>query len=83
MSCSVAFTFQVAGQKYTEPAIASMLLCLESVFALIFGWVILKQSLNAREITGCAVMFAAIILAQLPERLKLGNKESSTENRPD
>lgn len=83
MSCSVAFTFQVAGQKYTEPAIASMLLCLESVFALIFGWVILKQSLNAREITGCAVMFAAIILAQLPERLKLGNKESSTENRLD
>lgn len=66
MSCSVAFTFQIAGQKHTEPAVASMLLCFEAVFALIFGWLILNQTLDLREITGCAIMFAALILAQLP-----------------
>ncbi len=72
MSCSVAFTFQIVGQKYTEPTIASMLLCLESVFATLCGWMILKQSLSAREMAGCAIMFAAIILTQLPERKKRG-----------
>lgn len=65
MSCGVAFTFQILGQKYTEPAVASLLLSLESVFAVLFGWMLLKQSLSAREFAGCAVMFCAIILAQL------------------
>lgn len=68
MSCGVAFTFQILGQRYTEPAVASLLLSLESVFSVIFGWLILKQTLSARELVGCVVMFAAIILSQLPEK---------------
>lgn len=76
MSCAVAFTAQIFGQKYTEPAIASILLCLESVFAVLFGWLFLHEQLSSRELIGCAVMFTAIILTQLPgEWFKLKRKE--------
>ena len=67
MSCSVAYTLQVLGQKETEPAIASMILCLESVFALIAGMVLLGEIMSLREIIGCVIMFAAIFVANLPE----------------
>ena len=53
-----------------QPALASLLMSLESVFAALFGWLLLGQTLSARELFGCAVMFAAIILSQLPERRK-------------
>ncbi len=76
MSCAVAFTAQIFGQKYTQPAIASILLCLESVFAVLFGWLILHEQLSSRELIGCAIMFTAIILTQLPADLfKLKRKE--------
>lgn len=77
MSCSCAFTFQVFGQKYSEPAAASILLCLESVFSVIFGWIILDQALNARELAGCAIMFVGIILTQLPAEIFLKKKNIS------
>lgn len=70
MSCGVAFTFQVVGQKYTEPTIASMLLCLESVFSVLFSLIILHTNMLPREYVGCAVMFAAIIIAQIPSKAK-------------
>ncbi|MCR4615557.1 MAG: DMT family transporter [Clostridiales bacterium] len=66
MSSGVAFTLQIVGQKHTEPAIASLLLCLESVFSALFGWMILSQKLSSRELTGCAIMFVAILVAQIP-----------------
>lgn len=68
MSCGVAYTFQILGQKGADPTVASLLLSLESVFSVLAGWVLLGQSLTARELSGCVLMFAAIILAQLPER---------------
>ena len=68
MSCGVAYTMQIVAQKYTEPAVASLLLSLESVFAALAGAVVLGEVLSGRELTGCIIMFAAIILAQLPER---------------
>ena len=67
MSCGVAFTLQVLGQKETEPTIASMILCLESVFALIAGMIILGEIMSIREIIGCVIMFAAIVVANLPQ----------------
>lgn len=67
MSCSVAYTLQILGQKETEPAIASMILCLESVFALVAGMVLLGEIMTIREIIGCVIMFAAIFVANLPE----------------
>lgn len=67
MSCGVAFTLQVLGQKETEPTIASMILCLESVFALVAGMLLLGEMMSLREIIGCVIMFAAIVVANLPE----------------
>ena len=67
MSCGLAYTFQIAGQKYTEATIASLLLCMESVFAVLAAGIILYESLSGREIIGCVIMFAAVILSQLSE----------------
>lgn len=69
-SGGVAYTFQIIGERDVQPTLASLLMSLESVFAALFGWLLLNQTLSARELFGCAVMFAAIILSQLPERRK-------------
>lgn len=68
MSCGVAYTLQIIGQKNMNPTIASLILSLESVISVLAGWIILDQSLSPREIAGCILMFIAIILAQLPEK---------------
>lgn len=68
MSCGVAYTLQILGQRNADPTVASLLLSLESVFSVLAGWVILGQRLSGRELFGCALMFAAIILAQMPDR---------------
>ena len=66
LSCGVAYTLQIIGQKNLDPTIASLIMSLESCISVLAGWVILGQSMSARELLGCAVMFASIILAQLP-----------------
>ena len=71
MSCGVAYTLQVVGQKHVEPTVASLLMCLESVFGVLSAAVLLRQGLTGREIIGCAVMFAAILLSQAGDRLSL------------
>lgn len=68
MSCGVAYTLQIVGQKNMNPTIASLILSLESCISVIAGWLILGQSLSVREILGCFLMFVAIILAQLPQK---------------
>ena len=68
LSCGVAYTLQVVGQKKVEPTIASMLLSMESVVSVLAGWVLLGQRLSAKELFGCALVFAAVILVQLPDR---------------
>ena len=73
-SCGVAYTLQIVGQKNMEPAVASLILCLESVFSAIAGWLILKQALSRRELIGCIFVFTAVILAQLPQKEKKMNK---------
>ncbi len=65
LSSGVAYTLQVVGQKRTNPVLASLLMSLESVFASLFGALILHQIPSGREITGCVLMFGAIILAQV------------------
>lgn len=69
-SCGVAYTLQIVGQKNMNPTVASLILSLESCISVLAGWLILKQQLSLREFAGCAVMFAAIILAQLPQKTK-------------
>ncbi len=68
LSSSVGYTCQIIAQKKADPVISSLILSLESVFAAIFGALILRESMSGREITGCAIMFVAIIIAQLPEK---------------
>lgn len=70
MSSGVAYTLQIIGQRYTEPTLASILMSLESVFAVIGGWMLLGERLLARELVGCALVFLAIIIAQLPGFIK-------------
>lgn len=66
MSGGVGYTLQMVAQKFTEPTIASLLMSLESVFAVIGGAILLHERMTSRELLGCIVMFAAIILVQLP-----------------
>lgn len=70
MSCGVAYTLQIIGQRDLPPTLASLIMSLESVFSALAGWLILGERLNALELSGCILMFIAIILAQLPERQK-------------
>lgn len=66
MSCGVAYTLQILGQRDTDPTTATLLMSLESVFAALSGWVILHESLSVKELFGCVLVFAAVILAQIP-----------------
>ena len=71
LSSGVAYTLQIVGQKGMNPVVASLIMSLESVISAIAGWAILGQILSKREMAGCFVMFLAIILAQLPEKVEL------------
>ena len=66
MSSGVAYTLQILGQRDLNPAVASLIMCLESVFSALGGWLLLHQNLSIRESTGCVLLFAAVVLAQLP-----------------
>ena len=73
ISCGVGYTFQVIGQKATDPSLASLILSLETVFSLLAGWVFFKEVLSIPEYIGCGLMFIAILVSQLPDRKhKLG-----------
>ena len=65
-SSGVGYTLQIVGQKEMNPTVASLILSLESSISLIAGWVLLGQSMTLRELSGCGLMFGAIILAQIP-----------------
>ncbi|MBQ7859404.1 MAG: DMT family transporter [Faecalibacterium sp.] len=65
-SSGVAYTLQIVGQKGLNPTVACLAMCLESVFGALGGWLVLNQTLSGREIGGCALIFAAVVLAQLP-----------------
>ena len=71
LSCGVAYTLQIIGQKNVNPAIASLILSLESCFSVLAGWAVLGEHLSAIESVGCILMFVAIILAQLPDKKKV------------
>lgn len=68
MSCGIAYTLQIIGQKNVDPTVASLILSMESVVSVLAGWVILKQALSAKELFGCLLVFLAVILVQLPEQ---------------
>ncbi len=68
LSCGVAYTLQVVAQKNADPTAASLILSLESVFAALAGAALLGERMAGREILGCLIIFAAVIIAQLPAK---------------
>ncbi len=70
LSMGIAYYFQIVGQRRVAPAPAAMLMSLESVFAALFGWLILHENLSGSEKIGCALVFAAVIVSQLPNRVR-------------
>lgn len=76
MSCGVAYTLQILGQKHTDPTVATLLMSLESVFAALSGWALLGEKLSIKELFGCGLVFIAVVLAQLFGSDKQNKKES-------
>ena len=70
LSSGVAYTLQIVGQRGLNPTVASLLMSMESVISVIAGFVILKQALSVREMIGCVIMFCAIVLVQLPDKVQ-------------
>lgn len=68
LSMGVAYSLQIIGQKEVEPTAASLLMSLESVFAALSGWIILHEVMGIWEITGCILVFIAVIISQLPSK---------------
>lgn len=68
LSMGVAYTLQIVGQKHLEPTTAALIMSLESVIAALCGWLILKETMTTTELLGCGLVFAAVILSQIPEK---------------
>lgn len=66
LSTGIAFSLQIIGQKYLEPTPASLIMSLESVFAVLFGWLLLQERMTVSETSGCVLVFLAVILSQIP-----------------
>lgn len=70
LSMGVAYTLQIVGQKRVAPSAAALLMSLESVFAALFGWLLLHETMTRAEELGCLLVFAAVVISQLPEKKK-------------
>ena len=70
-SSAVGYTLQIVGQRGLSPAVASLIMSMESVFSTIFGWLILHQIMSGRKLLGCSLVFAAILIAQFPTRARV------------
>lgn len=81
LSSGVAYTLQIIGQCYAEPTIATLIMSLESVFAVLSGWVVLGEVLTLREFIGCCLVFAAVVFSQikLPSRKNKLNTNGGTK----
>ena len=74
MSCGIAYTLQIIGQKYCEATIASLIMCMESVFATISSAIFEHKILLPRELAGCIIMFSAILISQVYDIIKARRK---------
>lgn len=68
LSMGVAYSLQIVGQKNLEPTTASLIMSLESVFAALGGWLVLHNTMTPRELCGCGLVFAGVIISQLPTK---------------
>ncbi len=85
MSSGIAYTLQIMAQKDADPTSATLIMSLESVFAVLSGWVVLGESLSKKELIGCLFVFIAVILAQLqlplPKKKKQINGDSNISKK--
>jgi drug/metabolite transporter (DMT)-like permease len=72
-SLGIAFSLQIIGQKHLDPTPAALIMSLESVFAVLFAWLLLHERMSSTEFAGCALVFCAVILSQIPEKKKNAN----------
>ncbi len=79
LSSGLGYTFQILGQEGIHPAVASLAMCPESVFGALGGWLVLGQTLTGRELGGCALIFAAVVLAQVPLKALRGKVPAGAE----
>ena len=77
LSSGLGYTLQIIGQAYTEPTVASLLMSLESVFSVVFGWIILRSALSPAELVGCCLVFAGVIISQFPGKAPVPNPQKS------
>jgi len=68
LSMGLAYSLQIVGQKEIEPTAASLIMSLESVFAALGGWWLLQERMRSTELLGCGLVFAAVVISQLPEK---------------
>ena len=68
LSTGVAYTFQIIGQRNLHPAVASLIMSMESVFAALSGWLLLREQMSTPELWGCALVFGAVLLSQVPAK---------------
>ncbi len=80
MACGIAYTLQIVAQKHVEPTTTSLILSMESVTSAFAAWIILDQTMNGREISGAMLMFAAMILAQIPATFFIKKKNKLKNN---
>jgi drug/metabolite transporter (DMT)-like permease len=69
-SMGIAYSLQIIGQKHLEPTPASLIMSLESVFAALCAWLLLNEQMSTAEFSGCVLVFAAVIISQIPEKKK-------------
>ncbi|MDO4400765.1 MAG: DMT family transporter [Coriobacteriia bacterium] len=79
-SDGIAYTFQIIAQQTTDPTVASILMSLESVFAALGGWLILSEALTPVELLGCALVFAAVMLAQVPDFIENARQKRASNS---
>ena len=76
ISGGVGYTLQIIGERRIDASIAALLVSPESVFAALFGWLILGQALSLKELSGCVLVFCAVLLSQIPwDRVRRRERE--------
>lgn len=73
LSMGLAYSLQIVGQKHLEATTASLIMSLESVFAALGGWWLLHERMSGSELLGCALVFGAVVISQLPEKKRTAN----------
>ncbi len=80
LSSGVGYTLQIIAQKDIDPTVASLICSLESVFSVLFGWILLNQALSAKELFGCVLVFIGVVLTQIPDRKKAFSRRKQLSN---